>query len=138
MWLLLVLQLVGLSVHGSGFEPLVDGWLCVATQAIPALVCWLALIGARGRRGEVTCLAIGISAFASGNAVLVLAEARGETLPVPSAADIGYLLFYPAVLVAVFRLDRCLAMCASPHRRSKSGDAARRRDTRIASPGSEG
>lgn len=99
MWLLLAAYIGLLAVHGGGFEPLVDGWLCVLTQFVPALVCWLAVPGAGELRREIGLLAGGITAFAAGNVVLVLAEARHETLPVPSIADIGYLAFYPAVLL---------------------------------------
>ena len=87
-----------LTVHGDGFEPLVDGWLGVLTQYTPAVVCGLAWATAGPRRLEVGLLAVGIAAFASGNVVLVLAEARHELLLAPSAADIGYLGFYPIVL----------------------------------------
>ena len=99
MWVLLAAYVGLLAVHGKGFEPFVDGWLGVLTQFVPALVCWLAVAGTGERRLEVSLLAVGITAFASGNVVLVLAEARHTTLPVPSTADIGYLAFYPAVLI---------------------------------------
>ena len=98
MWLLLVSYLGLLAVHGPAFEPLVDGWLCALTQFAPALVCSLALREAGPRRLEVGLLALGTTAFASGNVVLVLAEAHHLTLQAPSVADIGYLAFYPAVL----------------------------------------
>jgi diguanylate cyclase len=101
MWLLLVTYIALLIGHGSGFESLVDGLLGVVTQFVPAIVCWLAVPAASGRRIEVGALAFGITAFAAGNAVLVVAEAQDVTLPVPSTADIGYLSFYPAVLLAL-------------------------------------
>lgn len=101
MWLLLAVYLAALARPGSGFPPLVDGWLGIGTQIVPAVVCWLSLPGAHGRRYEVTWLSVGVSAFAAGNIVLELAQAHHQTLPVPSTADIGYLSFYPAVLIAV-------------------------------------
>jgi len=101
MWLLLAVYLAALARPGSGFPPLVDGWLGIGTQIVPAVVCWLSLRGAHGRRYEVTWLSVGVSAFAAGNIVLELAQAHHQTLPVPSTADIGYLSFYPAVLIAV-------------------------------------
>jgi diguanylate cyclase (GGDEF)-like protein len=64
-------------------------------------VCWLWWPYADGRRREVALLAVGTSAFAFGNIVLVLAEAGGYQLPVPSLADLGYLSFYPAVVAAL-------------------------------------
>ncbi|UQX86967.1 EAL domain-containing protein [Jatrophihabitans telluris] len=101
MWLLVATYTCLLTVHGSAFEPFVDGWLCVLTQFVPALVCWLAVPGAGARRPEICWLAIGITAFAFGNVALVLAEAHHTSLDVPSTADIGYLAFYPAVLATL-------------------------------------
>jgi diguanylate cyclase (GGDEF)-like protein len=101
MWLLLSAYLIALAIDGSGFHLWVDGVLCVVTQFLPAVVCWLSLPHAEGRRREVAWLAAGCTAFASGNVLLVVAEAQHRTLPVPSAASVGYLAFYPAVVVAV-------------------------------------
>ena len=101
MWVLLGVYLVCLLFHGSGFRFWVDGVLDVGTQFLPALVCWLCLKEARGRRREVAWLALGMTAFAAGNTVLVVALAQDRTLPVPSTADVGYLGFYPLVLTAV-------------------------------------
>ena len=56
MWLSLVVYVGALVVHGDGgFVPLVDGWLCVVTQAA-ALACWLWWPYAEGRRREVALL----------------------------------------------------------------------------------
>ena len=101
MWLLLAAYLIGLALHGDGFEPLVDGWLGALTMVVPALVCWSALPRAGRRRAEVGCLAAGVSAFAAGNLVYVVAVSRDVTLPFPSAADLGYLSFYPLTLAAI-------------------------------------
>ena len=101
MWLLLLAYLAGLAVHGSAFEPLVDGWLGALTQLVPAALCWSAVPRAGARRREVALLAAGVSAFAAGNVVFVVAAAKNRTLPFPSTADIYYLLFYPVVLAAI-------------------------------------
>jgi diguanylate cyclase len=101
MWLLLAAYLVGLSVHGTGFEPLVDGWLGVLTQALPAAVCWTWAARAGERRRELAFLAAGMSAFAAGNAVFVVAISRDASLPFPSSGDLGFLWFYPAALTAI-------------------------------------
>ena len=107
MWLSLVVYVGALVVHGDGgFVPLVDGWLCVVTQLLPALVCWLWWPYAEGRRREVALLAAGSTAFALGNVVLVLALAGDYQLPVPSPADLGYLLFYPFVVAALVQFVR--------------------------------
>ena len=101
MWLLLVAYVVGLAVHGQGFEPLVDVWLGALTQVVPAAVCWLALLTAGPRRREVACLAIAMSSFTAGNIVFVLAASHEVTLPFPSSADLGFLCFYPMALAAI-------------------------------------
>jgi diguanylate cyclase len=84
MWLLLAAYLVGLSVHGTGFEPLVDGWLGVLTQVLPAAVCWTWAAVAGVRRRELTFLAAGMSCFAGGNVVFVAAVSHDAALPFPS------------------------------------------------------
>ena len=101
MWLTVLGYLGALSRHGPGFQLLVDGVLGAAAQLVPAAVCWLALLRARRRRAEVAWLALGVTTFALGNLVLIHAEYRGTTLPVPSFADVGYLSFYPCVVVAI-------------------------------------
>jgi diguanylate cyclase (GGDEF)-like protein len=101
VWLLLGAYVVGLALHGTGFEPLVDGWLGVLTQVLPAVVCWAALRGSGDRRRELVYFAIGVTAWAAGNTVYVLASAEGATLPFPSPADAGYLSFYPLALGAI-------------------------------------
>ena len=101
MWVLVLLYLVGLVRHGTGFEPLVDGWLGALTQLVPAAVCWASVPGAGTRRAERALLAAGMTAFAVGNTLFVLATAKDGTVPFPSGADIGYLSFYPMVLVAI-------------------------------------
>ncbi|MDT7570912.1 MAG: diguanylate cyclase [Actinomycetota bacterium] len=98
---LLAGYVLALVRHNGGFDLLVDGWLGVLTQFLPAAVCWLSLPLARARRSEITWLAAGVTSFSLGNVVLVVAEAQHRTLPVPSFASLGYLCFYPAVVVAV-------------------------------------
>ena len=101
MLLLLVAYVAGLALHGPAFEPLVDGWLGVLTQVVPAAACWVAARDAGPRRREVTLLALAVTAFAVGNVLFVLAASSSTEPSFPSSADIGYLCFYPAVLAAV-------------------------------------
>jgi diguanylate cyclase (GGDEF)-like protein len=101
MWLLVAAYVAGLVAHGTGFEPLVDGWLSALIVVVPALVCWSALPAAGARRREVACLAIAMTAFAVGNIVLVCAGSKAATLPFPSAGDVGFLIFYAAALAAI-------------------------------------
>jgi diguanylate cyclase (GGDEF)-like protein len=101
MWLLLVAYVIGLVFHGPRFEPLVDVWLGVLTQVLPASLCWSALPNAGPRRREVACLAAGMSSFTAGNLVFVLAASHEVTLPFPSTGDVGFLCFYPLALAAI-------------------------------------
>ncbi|MDT7786137.1 MAG: diguanylate cyclase [Pseudonocardiales bacterium] len=100
MWLSLAGYLGMLAVHGEGFDPAV-GWLAVLTQFVPAVVCWSALFSAGPRRREIVVLAVGVSAYAAGYAVFVLAASQHATMPFPAVADVGLLCFYPAVLTAI-------------------------------------
>lgn len=100
MWLTLATYFAVLLVPGSRIGAIGHG-LNIASQLLPALVCWLCVRMASGRRAEVSWLATATSAFAAGNLVLAIAQAREVTLPVPSLADAGYASFYPAALVAL-------------------------------------
>ena len=98
---LLLAYVAGLVPHLDGFSPLVDGWLGILTQLVPAACCWLAVRGAGRQRTEVVLAALAVTAFALGNLYYVLAVALGVTLPYPSPADVGYLAFYPLMLAAL-------------------------------------
>jgi diguanylate cyclase (GGDEF)-like protein len=100
MWVTLLAYAVGLLLHGRGFEPFVDGWLGILTDALPPVVCLLAIPGAGPRRREVSFLAAGVTAFCIGNATYVFALGKNLALPFPSIADAAYLTFPPLVLTA--------------------------------------
>jgi diguanylate cyclase (GGDEF)-like protein len=76
-WLVLLAYAIGLLLHGTGFSVLVDGWLDILTEVLPAIVCWIAVAAARTHRLQVACLAMAIS------------------------ADAAYLAFYPLILSAI-------------------------------------
>jgi diguanylate cyclase (GGDEF)-like protein len=101
MWLCLLAYVVGLVFHGPHFEPLVDVWLGVLTQVVPAALCWSALPRAGPRRLEIACLAVGMTSFTIGNAVFVVAASHDVALPFPSTGDVGFLCFYPLALAAI-------------------------------------
>ncbi len=101
MWVLAAAYTVGLSRHGAGFDPLVDGWLGNLTQWVPVVACWTAVLRTPARRLEVGCAALAVTAFACGNTYFVVAYARSLETPFPAWSDVGYLLFYPAVLAAI-------------------------------------
>ncbi|TFD41704.1 EAL domain-containing protein [Cryobacterium sp. TMT2-10] len=99
MWLLLAAYLAGLLLQGSGFSPLVNGWLGTSTQWLPALVCWAAVLRADTGRLQLALVAAGVTAFAVGYSYFV--ALGSDALPFPSLADIGYLLFYPLILAGL-------------------------------------
>ncbi|MBA2445121.1 MAG: hypothetical protein H0V49_07305, partial [Nocardioidaceae bacterium] len=104
MWglgLLLSAYIGGLAVHGDGFNVLVDGWLGISTQWVPAAVCWLAVYRTSPRRWEILLAAAAVTSYASGNTYYVLSLNGNEALPFPSPADVGYLLFFPLMLCAL-------------------------------------
>ncbi len=114
MFVLLVMYLVGLSTHGPRFSVFVDGWLGIATQWAPAVVCATAWVRAQQRRPEIACATLAVSLFAAGNTFYVLKLAHLAAPPVPSFADAGYLSFYPFALAAIaFAVRRELAGIAS-------------------------
>ncbi|WP_392544115.1 putative bifunctional diguanylate cyclase/phosphodiesterase [Oryzobacter telluris] len=98
---LLVVYVVGLALHGDGFEPFVDGWLGTMTQCVPALLCWVAAARVGFRRAEVVLGAAAVTSYSAGNAYYVTSLAGADSLPFPSPADYAYLMFYPLLLGAL-------------------------------------
>jgi diguanylate cyclase (GGDEF)-like protein len=104
MWLLLAAYVVGLFWTGTGYHPIVDGWLGTLTQLVPAAVCWAALHRSGARRLQVACAAAAVSAYAIANGYYIATLSGAQALPFPSPADVGYLLFYPLMLAALLAL----------------------------------
>lgn len=101
MWVSLALYLAGLLVHGDGFNPFVDLWLGMPASWAPAAVAWLAAYRAKDHRA-LSLVAMALTAFAAGSTIYVSSLAGASSLPFPSPADVGYLLFYPLVLSGLF------------------------------------
>ncbi len=108
MTALLALQIGVLWMPRESFDLMFDGVLPIATELMPAVVCWMAVARTRERRREAIWISIAVTSYALGNLVFVGALMGGVMLPTASPAAIGYLGFYPAVfaalLVAVRRL----------------------------------
>ncbi len=100
MGLLLAAYLGGLALHGSTLNPVVDDWLGILTMWVPAAVCWLAVARMGFARREALLAAAALTSFAAGNTYYVGSLSGGMSLPFPSPADVGYLLFYPLMLAA--------------------------------------
>ena len=86
LWILFGCYVVGLALHGKGFEPLVDGWLGSLTTALPALVSLDAGRRLRGTAGsrELLLLGAGALAWSLGGIYVVFVAAQGQELPFPS------------------------------------------------------
>lgn len=98
---------VGLTLRsGDEFNPLVDGWLGLLANWVPAAVCALAVQRTRFRQMELVLAAGAVTSFAAADTYYVLATGMGVTLPFPSYADIGFLGFYPLMLAALVVLVR--------------------------------
>ncbi|HEY8719766.1 hypothetical protein, partial [Pengzhenrongella sp.] len=98
----LVLRDAGLIPVGVGwFGPVVDDWLGLLSMWGPAAVCWLAVWRVGFRRSEVFLASAAVTSFAAGDTYYVAMVAPDGSLPFPSPADVGYLLFYPLMLAAL-------------------------------------
>jgi hypothetical protein len=109
MGLLLTAYVGGLVLHGQVSGPVadrwlsqvVDGWLGLLTLWLPAAVCWLAVYRAGFRCLEVLLAAAAVTSWSAGGTYFVGSQAGGMSLPFPSLADLGFLLFYPLMLAAL-------------------------------------
>jgi diguanylate cyclase len=99
MWLALSLALGELALPGEGLGPAAGDLLGFLAVVTPAAVCWSALPQAGPRRREVACLAVAMSAFVAG--FVFSPDASSGTPPFPTAGDVGFLCFNPAVLAAI-------------------------------------
>jgi len=100
------LYLVGLITSGGENSAVVNIWIALATQWVPATVFWLIAVRTRFRRPPVVLAAAGITASAIGDTYYSFAMDSSGDLPFPSPADVAYLLFYPLLVAALVALVR--------------------------------
>src|SRR5450759_4669438 len=99
--LLFVAALVGgLVLHGDARTLVVDGLGLLAVW-MSSWVCWLAVWRVGFRYWEVLVSAAAVVAQAAGLTYLGVVVAGGGSVPLPSPADVGFLLFYPLMLTAL-------------------------------------
>jgi diguanylate cyclase (GGDEF)-like protein len=101
MGLLAIAYAVGLVLQGDESHPIVDLWLALLTVWVPAAVCWLAVSRVRFRHWEVPLAAVAVTSFAAGNTYYIMMLDGAGALPFPSFGDLGYLGFFPPMLVAL-------------------------------------
>ena len=101
---------IALGLHDAGAlgGPKLDDFFNVwVYTAIELLVCALVLTRAvtiRQDRGAWLALGIGIAFYTAGDLYYTLFLENAASVPTPSPADAGYLLFYPFTYVALARL----------------------------------
>lgn len=101
-----VVYFVGLLIPDAGADPLVDVWIASTVQWIPVAIFWLVAASTRFRSLPVVLSALGVTAWAAGDAYYTFAMDEAGRLQFPSPADPLYLLFYPLMFAALLALVR--------------------------------
>jgi hypothetical protein len=114
LWLVLATYVAALALHSVGWGPnwnatystVVNNWLGLATDWLPAAVCWLAVRRVGFRRLEVVFAAAAVTSYALGDTYYTVVQVMTGSVPFPSAGDVGYLgfdLLMMAALIAAVR-----------------------------------
>lgn len=104
LFLVLVLQ-VGAGVGGAGFASFNERWTYNAVPILAALTCFRA---SRRHASRTPWLLLGLAilSWGLGDLYYTFVLEQQTTIPFPSAADAGYLGYYPFVYVAIGLLVR--------------------------------
>lgn len=86
---------------GSGYHAWRDGWLANVALTLPGLLCLASARRTGPVRGVRALLGLGLLCEAAGNTINVCYVQYLAHPPVPSWSDVGYLSFYPFVIVAL-------------------------------------
>ncbi|TFB48379.1 putative bifunctional diguanylate cyclase/phosphodiesterase [Cryobacterium tagatosivorans] len=106
LWAALGVFTVGFLLPGGEGSSPAQGWLSLLCDWVPVAVCWVAASRVGFRSLQVMLAATAVTVFALADSYTVAATATGMELPFPSAADVGYLLFYLLMLAALLALVR--------------------------------
>ncbi|CAI9390287.1 cell wall metabolism sensor histidine kinase WalK [Microbacterium sp. T2.11-28] len=98
-----VLFVAALLVPGNP-APTPVAVLSLVAQWVPVGVFWLVAVRTRFTRPEVLLAAAAVTFNAAGDTFYALAMDSSGTLPSPSLADLGYLLYYPLTMAALLVL----------------------------------
>lgn len=98
--------LIGILANRGEVSPLVNVFISTLAQWVPAAVFWVVAVRTRFRRADVLFAASGITFNALADTFYALNMGDDGNLPFPSIADVGYLLFYPLLLVALVLFAR--------------------------------
>jgi diguanylate cyclase len=114
LWLVVAAYVAALALHGVGAGPnwkgaystAVNNWVWLATDWLPAAVCWLAVSRVRSRCPEVLFAAAAVTSYALGDTYYTAVQTMTGSVPFPSLGDVAYLgfnLLMMAALVAAVR-----------------------------------
>src|ERR1017187_6852025 len=92
MGLLLATYAAGLVLHGVALGPVahhwvvlvVDNWLGLAVEWVPAAVCWVAFSRVGARRPELLLAALAVTSYALGDTYWAAMAAVDTSVPFPS------------------------------------------------------
>ena len=90
----LLANLIGLSVHGDGFNIIVDGWMALLSDWAAVILVWLAVRRGTSRQADVTLAAAAVTALAVGDTAYRLLPGATAGDVVPTLSDCAYLTFY--------------------------------------------
>src|SRR5665811_1807786 len=114
MGLLLVAYVAALALHRVGWGPnwngwystVVNNWVGLAADSLPAAVCWVAVSRVGFRRLEVVFAATAVTSFALGDTYYTAVQVMTGSVPFPSAGDVAYLGFNLLMIVALIAAVR--------------------------------
>jgi diguanylate cyclase (GGDEF)-like protein len=109
MGLLLAAYAGGLVLHGLMLGPVahrwvvlvVDNWLGLAVEWVPAAVCWVAFSRVGLRRPELLLAAMAVTSYALGDTYWTAMAAVNSAVPFPSLGDVAYLGFTVLMMAAL-------------------------------------
>ncbi len=99
-------------------------WLYIGLMVMAAVSCLWRAATVRAERVAWTVMGAGLLSWTFGELCWTLAFNNYDVVPVPSVADAGYLLYYPAAFVTLVLLFR--ERCGSSARASGSTGPSRR------------
>ena len=109
MWLAVAAYVAALALHGVGSGPnwkgaystAVNNWVWLATDWLPAAVCWLAVSRVRSRCPEVLFAAAAVTSYALGDTYYTAVQTMTGSVPFPSLGDVAYLGFNLLMMTAL-------------------------------------
>jgi diguanylate cyclase (GGDEF)-like protein len=108
-----VVYLIGLMLHGSPANPLIDTWLPLLAVCSAVVLVWLAWSRVRFSRPDITCAALAVTALAVGDTAGRMLPGGSGVSWMPTLAQVGVLAFY-LLMIAVLSLRLAAALRGEP------------------------